>query len=164
MMVKKSACLILTICCLVIVFIGSSYAKEEEKKTKARKTSPEQALPACKSLKYTKIDGDTILITEGFSYQKDRELNVPHLMGIKGVTEGNIFVPDEGSVTIPGAESAVNVTWEFIKPDLVFTRDGCRYTSKSEGATIQFTKEGVLVKGFKISGKPKARVHRKKTR
>ncbi len=161
---KKSACLILTICCLTIFFVSSSFAKEEQKKAKDRKTTPEQPLPACKSLKYTKIDKDTILITEGFSYQKDRELNVPHLMGIKGVTEGNIFVPDEGSVTIPGAESAVNVTWEFIKPDLVFIRDGCRYTSKSEGATIQFTKEGVLVKSFKISGKPKAGIPRKKIR
>ena len=54
---------------------------------------------------------------------------------------------------LPEFESAVNVTWEFLKPGIVFRRGGCVYTSKVEGATIKFTKEGVLVKDFEISGK-----------
>lgn len=144
---------VLTIVCLALFFVGSSTAREEKGKAARDTTSSGQSKPACKSLKYTQTDKDTILITEGFSYQKDRELTVPHLMGIKGVKEGKVFIPDEGSVTIPGYESAVNVTWEFTKPGLIFQRDGCIYTSKAEGATIKFTKEGVLVKDFKISEK-----------
>jgi hypothetical protein len=135
--------------CLALFFIGPSFAKEEQKKGKG---SAKPVQPACKSLKYTQIDKDTLLITEGFSYQKNRALTNSHLMGIQGIKEGNIFILDEGSVTIPDFESAVNVTWEFLKPKLVLLRDGCVYTSKVEGATITFTKEGVLVKGFKISG------------
>jgi hypothetical protein len=135
--------------CLTLFFISPTVAKQEQKKGKER-AKPLQT--TCKSLKYTQIDKDTILITEGFSYQKNRELNNSHLMGIQGIKEGNIFIFDEGSVTIPDFESAVNVTWDFLKPAIVFQRDSCVYTSKTEGATITFTKEGVLVKNFKISG------------
>ena len=139
-------------------------AKEEKGKAARDRSSTRQLKSSCKSLKYTQIDKDTILITEGFSYQKNRELNVSHLMGIKGIKEGNVLIPEEGSITIPDFESAVNVTWEFTKPGLVFQRDGCIYTSKVEGATIQFTKEGVLVKDFKISEKPKPKAPHKKAR
>ncbi len=155
---------VIALTCLALFFVGSSVAKEKQKKGKGRESSARQSQPACKSLKYTPIDKDTILITEGFSYQKNRELRAPHLMGIKGVKEGNVFIPDEGSVTIPEFETAVNVTWEFIKPGIAFQRDGCLYTSKIEGATIKFTKEGVLVKDFKISGKPKKKSIQNKTK
>lgn len=153
---------VMAIVCLALFFVGSSTAKEEKGKAPRDATSRGQSKPACKSLKYTQTDKDTILITEGFSYQKDRELTVAHLMGIKGIKEGNVFIPDEGSVTIPGYESAVNVIWEFTKPGLVFQRDGCIYTSNAEGATVKFTKEGVLVKDFKISEKSKPRRQPKK--
>lgn len=155
---------IMVLVCLALFFVGSSMAKEEKGKSLRDKPSTRQLKLACKSLKYTQIDKDTILITEGFSYQKDHVLSISHLMGIKGVKEGNVFIPEEGSVTIPDFESAVNVTWEFTKPDLVFQRDGCIYTSKVEGATIKFTKEGVLVKDFKISEKPKPKAPHKKAR
>lgn len=131
---------VIILICLALFWVGTSSAKESQ--------------PACKSLKYTRIDKDTILITEGFTYQKNRELRMPHLMGIKDVNEDNAFILDQGSVAITEFESAVNVTWEFLKPDIVFRRGGCVYTSKVEGATIKFTKEGVLVKDFEISGKP----------
>ena len=144
---------VVAIVCSVLFFVGSSLAKEE--KASEDTSSARQLKPACKSLKYTQIDKDTILITEGFTYQKSRALNVPHMMGISAVNEGNIFIPEQGSVTIPDFESAVNVTWEFTWPDIRFQRDGCIYTSNVEGATIKFTKEGVLVKNFKISEKPK---------
>jgi hypothetical protein len=138
--------------CLALLFVSPSVAKEDQKKEKG---STKRAQSACSSLKYTQIGKDTILITEGFSYQKNRELISGHLMGIQGVKEGNVFIPDEGSATIPDHESAVNVTWEFVKPDIVFLRDNCIYTSKVAGASIKFTKEGVLVKDFKISEKSK---------
>ena len=155
---------IMTLVCLALFFVGPSMTKAEKKKTLRDTSSTGQLKPACRSLKYTQIDKDTILITEGFSYQKDRVLSISHLMGIKGVKEGNVFIPDEGSVTIPDFESAVNVTWEFTRPDIVFQRDGCIYTSKVEGATIAFTKEGVLVKDFKISQKSKPKIPHKKAR
>jgi hypothetical protein len=85
-------------------------------------------------------------------------------MGIKGVKEDNSFIPDDGSVTLQGFESAIRVTWEFTKPDIAFSRDGCLYRSKVEGATIKFTKEGVLVTNFQISGKTKAKPLKKKTK
>lgn len=140
---------ILALICFVSFFVSSSVANEEQKKGQG---NAEQLQPACKFLKYTPIDKDSILITEGFTYQKNLELRMPHLMGIRGVNEGNAFILEEGSVAIPGFESALNVTWEFLEPDIVFLRDRCVYTSKVEGATIKFTKEGVLVKNFKISG------------
>jgi hypothetical protein len=130
---------VIVLICLALFWVGSSSAKESQ--------------PACESLKYTQIDKDAILITEGFTYQKNHELRMPHLMGIKDVNEENAFILDQGSVAIPEFESAVNVTWEFLKPGIVFNRGGCVYTSKVEGATIKFTKEGVLVKDFEISGK-----------
>ena len=146
---------IIALTCLALFFVDSSVAKEEQKKGEGPESFAKQLQPACKSLKYTRIDKDTILITEGFTYQKSRVLNVPHMMGISAVNEGNFFIPEQGSVTIPDFESAVNVTWEFTWPDIRFQRDGCIYTSNVEGATIKFTKEGVLVKNFKISEKPK---------
>jgi hypothetical protein len=142
----------LVLICLALFFVSPSVAKEAQKKGKG---GTKQVQSVCNSLKYSQIDKDTILITEGFSYQKNRELINGHLTGIQGVKEGNVFILDEGSVSIPDNESAVNVTWEFIKPDIAFLRDDCIYTSKVEGATIKFTKEGVLVKDFKISGNKK---------
>ncbi len=160
---KKTIHLAMTVlACLALFFSGSSASKAEQKKGKESKSVTKQAGPACRSLKYTRIDKDTILITEGFSFQKNREVKIPFLMGIQGVKEGNEFILDEASpVGDPGFESAVNVTWEFEKPDIAFQRDGCVYTSTAEGATIKFTKEGVLVKNFKISGIPKKKMKQK---
>jgi hypothetical protein len=147
---------------LALLFAGASAAKEDQKKRKGSQSFTKQAQLACKSLKYTRMDQDTILITKGFSCQKNREVKIPILMGIMGVKEGNAFVLDEASpVPDPEFESAVNITWEFLKPDIVFRRDGCVYTSTAEGATIKFTKEGVLVKNFKISGIPKKKMKHK---
>jgi len=162
-MKKKIVLGIIGLVGLILLSGNFSSAKEERSKTKKNKSSAGEMQSACKSLKYTKIDQETILITEGFSYQKDVALNAPHLMGIKGVKEDHTFIPDEGSVILPGLESAINVTWEFTKPNIVFMRGGCVYRSKGEGATIKFTKEGVLVKNFHISGKTKAKPPRKKT-
>ncbi len=149
---------------LILLSGNLSSAKEAKKDIKKNKSSVGEIRPACNSLKYTQVDRDTILITDGFSYQKDIALNAPQLMGTKGVKEDNTFIPGEGSGPLPGLESAINVTWEFTKPGIRFIRDGCAYRSKVEGATIQFTKEGVLVKNFQISGKTKSKPHQKATR
>ena len=77
---------VIVLICLALFWVGSSSAKESQ--------------PSCKSLKYTQIDKDTILITEGFTYQKNSELRMPHLMGIKDVNEENAFILDQGSVAI----------------------------------------------------------------
>jgi len=71
-------------------------------------------------------------------------------MKIEDVVSGAIFIPAKGSITLPGSDSAINVIWEFTRQDITFFRDHCLYTTIIEGATIKFTDEGVLAKGFKI--------------
>lgn len=48
---------------------------------------------------------------------------------------------------------AINVTWVFTKPDLSFKVGQFTFTAKQQGATLEFTKQGVVLKGFEITTK-----------
>ena len=47
---------VIALTCLALFFVGSSAAKEEQKKGKGLESFSKQLPPACKSLKYTRID------------------------------------------------------------------------------------------------------------
>ena len=49
----------------------------------------------------------------------------------------------------------VRMVWVFARSELSFTNGGYRYTSLYKDASIEFTKDGVLVRGFKIQKIPK---------
>ncbi len=98
-------------------------------------------------LKMDNLGKDIVRISDGFVYQRDMELGSPFVINITGI-EGGIM-QTEGTVAM-GAESAVGMTWVFTKPALVLHNGDYIYTSLRSGASIQFTKEGAILNGFKI--------------
>ena len=139
-----------------------------------------------KSLKYRKMDKETILITEGISYRKDiilKEKCTIFIEDVSLITGVLVFIASKGSVipftsdkllggfTVKLEEStmflysftkgsnredlidAVNVTWIFRKPDMAIEINGLIFTSKKEASLLNFTKEGILLKGFEIKSK-----------
>jgi len=123
------------------------------------------------------IDDDAVLITEGFPYRKDLTLDykidivkvergvftasenstVPTvIMGMGYAVTGGSFIAQcntkEGTQTFA---DAVGNTWVFIEPSMLFDvyLQGSKnpvyaLKSKTKGATISFTEDGVLLKGF----------------
>ena len=98
-------------------------------------------------LKIVKLDGDTVMITNGFDYQRSTELGSPNVIRVTGFIGG--IMQTEGTVPM-GYESAVGNTWLFTKPGLSMWNGDYIYTSLTNDASIQFTKEGVILKSFKI--------------
>jgi|GEM_PF-3256619 len=98
-------------------------------------------------LKLDNLGKNIVRVSEGFVYQRDIELSSPFVISITSIERG--IVRSEGAVPM-GAESAVGMTWVFTKPALVLHNGDYIYTSLKSGASIQFTKEGAILNGFKI--------------
>ena len=64
-------------------------------------------------------------------------------------TEQKLDIKNTGN-TSPLVD-AVGITWKFLEQGQTFTVKGIRFTSLEPGATIQFTKNGVLVSGFSLT-------------
>lgn len=103
-----------------------------------------------KGLKIERIDEKTVRIIEGFDYQRDIELGSPQTTRIEDIIGGTIMMPEAGSVSIPGAQTAVGMTWVFTKEGMTLNRGGFNYTSMAKDASVEFTKQGVVLKSFKI--------------
>ena len=103
---------------------------------------------SCKALKYETIDKNSILIKEGFPYDKEGELAGGYVYYVTDIV-GNVFLFDQDTVLLP-FKFYVNVTLNFLKSNLMFTRGKCIYKSTKKGAIIKFLEEGVLVKDFDI--------------
>jgi len=104
-------------------------------------------LSELKSLQVEKIDANTVKITDGFAYQRDIVLESPSEIRITGFL-GNLMMTE--GVVPTGGQSAVGMTWVFTKPNLVLHNGDNIYTSLTNHASIRFTKEGVILKSFKI--------------
>ena len=100
-----------------------------------------------KGLKIERIDKNTVLITDGFVYQRNMRVSFRQTIRITDIQGGKIRA--KGAVLM-GAESAVGSTWIFNKPGIVLHNGDYIYTSKLKDASIQFFQEGVVLKGFSI--------------
>lgn len=60
-----------------------------------------------------------------------------------------------GTVTFRRYAQAVNITWKFAKAGISFEANDGVYVSEKDGATIAFTKTGVVMDGIKKTPKQK---------
>ncbi len=60
-----------------------------------------------------------------------------------------------GTVTFRRYAQAVNITWKFAKAGISFETEDGVYVSDKDGATIAFTKKGVVLDGIKKTSKHK---------
>jgi hypothetical protein len=107
------------------------------------------------NLKIVKLEGDSVMITNGFDYQRGTELGSPNVIRVTGIIGG--IMQTEGTVPM-GYESAVGNTWVFSKPGIAMWNGDYVYTSLTNDASIHFTKEGVILKSFKIENPREDRI------
>lgn len=124
------------------------------------------------ALTFKKIDAATILVTSGIDYGRDVVLSDKRTIEIEDVDRG-VFIPVEGLPFIPEwmqdkdsqagptslkvLSSAVGITWVFTKPKLIFftiapakSDNVYFFESLFKGATVEFRKDGVLIRGFEL--------------
>jgi hypothetical protein len=97
----------------------------------------------------------------------DGELVNPLTIRITGFQKGRLTVTEEsvvpvynnfdfrtGSVESKLYTQAINVTWEFTTAGITFDADGVIYKSERVGASISFSKAGVVMNGVSKVPKP----------
>lgn len=100
-------------------------------------------------LKIERIDENTVRVTEGFDYESNVDLNDHFVIRIKDFL-GDIIIPEPDSLVPAGHPTAVGVTYIFPKSGMVWPDRKFTYTSLATNASMEFTKEGVVLKSFKI--------------
>ena len=100
-----------------------------------------------RGLKIDKINENTVRIEDGFLYQSNMKFGNPMKINITGIKDGGMET--EGVVPSRG-QSAIGMTWVFTKPNLALPNGDYIYTSLTNGASIEFTDNGAILKCFKI--------------
>jgi hypothetical protein len=97
-----------------------------------------------------KVDQDTILIKDGFLYQRQYRTSDPPVLTVTGARNGVLLMEGTSGFTLGGVNLAYSVgaKWTFEKGGITFRNGAYRYTSRYKGATIEFREDGVLLKGF----------------
>jgi len=120
-------------------------------------------------IKVKTISEDSVLVTEGFIYQKGiRSSNPPKLLvseaneGVLKAT-GTFTVGGGGSIGLSASggtfvklegepsHSSLGAKWVFEHPNISFRNGGYVYISKHKDAVIEFRDDGVLLNGFTMS-------------
>ena len=112
-------------------------------------------------LEFRKIDQDSVLVTKGFPYDKEFSFANPHVIQVLEAEDLDHLLfnrtllsmtmdSTSGKLTAIPANAAVNLTWEFSKPDIAFRIDDYVYISMRKGSRIEFTRDGVILRGFYI--------------
>lgn len=127
---------------------------DPKRKTTEGKSTEDLAKEALESerlnaIKLKTMGQDTVLVTEGFIYQKDAGLR-PIRLSVSGAKDGVLMAHGMTVITLDGGDLSYSLgaEWTFEKPDISFRNAGYIYTSKFNGATIDFREDGVLLKGF----------------
>jgi len=109
-----------------------------------------QAAAETQGLVVEKLEDDQVLIKEGFLYQRDAQSSFPPVLTVTGAKDGKLEMSGTSAVTLGGVNLAYSVgaKWTFAKAGITFRNGDYEYTSKYEGATIEFRKDGALLKGF----------------
>jgi len=130
--------------------------------------------PLQTTLKTKAIDEDTVLVTAGFNYQRECTTSKPAKLSVSGSKGGKILATGTmgiqfdaggnsgGAAALPmfvvRLEDATPIEeegnnayclgskWVFEKPGLSFTNGRYVYTSNRKGATVEFQRQGVLLK------------------
>ena len=112
-----------------------------------------------KGIEGFRLPDDALLITSGFPY--DTNLQVSMILNVddSGDIEKlkfNMFLASEqlsadGKFVSRLANTCLGITWSFKKSQTSFRVGDYVYTSTSDGSTVEFNKEGVLLKGFKVT-------------
>jgi ankyrin repeat protein len=102
------------------------------------------------AIKLKPMGPDTVLVTEGFTYQKDARSSAPPRLSVSGAKDGVIDARGSSLIALGGGDLSYSLGahWTFEKPDIAFRNAGYVYTSKFKDATIDFREDGVLLKGF----------------
>jgi hypothetical protein len=103
----------------------------------------------CSSIKYKRIDKETILATSGIPYNESLSFYNEQVIRIANVV-GGVMMPEKGSASFFGGNDAINCKWLLTKQGLSVPLGNCMVTSKFGGAYVKFTKKGVLIYGCKM--------------
>ncbi len=115
--------------------------------------SPVETDPSA-AFQFKVISKDTVLILRGFDYDTKCKLSKPCTVEVDGsptasTTCGVAMNIDTGKSTMQSF--CVGAKWTFQKEGLSFENEGVTYTSGVGGATVEYTTEGVLMKGMKFT-------------
>jgi hypothetical protein len=123
---------------------------KDTEQSKTEKTNDHKSeFDGLKGLKIERIDHNTVLVTDGFYYQRDFTLGSPIVVRIKDL-QGDIIIPEADSLVPAGHITSIGVTLVFTKVGMVWRDEQFTYTSLATNASMEFTKQGVLLKSFKI--------------
>lgn len=138
------------------------------------------ALAGTGALSFSTRDDGSLLITDGlpwragvsvaprtltivktqfdlFTASADSKVPVPldnQVVDVPGTTFVPVFLASDRAAAVKGSlADAVGVTWRFQQGGLSFDAGGYVLTAAKPGATLAFTKDGVVARGFKIEKK-----------
>jgi len=124
-------------------------------------TAPDKSTGKTAPLESQRVDADTLLITQGFPYDRTSVLEIPMVLkvlksdSVESIHFDQVLVAEQmspdGNLSAFPANAIVNVTWEFTAPDIAIHVADYMYISSREGATISFGKDGVTCKGIRIT-------------
>ena len=100
------------------------------------------------AIKTKEMGEDSVLVTEGFLYAKNERFAAR--LSVSGAEDGLIRASGTTAMSFDGRQTSdgVGSHWTFEKPNITFRNGGYAYTSKYEGATIDFREDGVVLRGF----------------
>jgi hypothetical protein len=136
---------------IAVLFLVYTSTSESEK---AQVPQTEEPLKQCEDITYERIDENTILITNGFTYRNDFVVPIDTVefsvssSGEEGLSFVAAFVPadDDGMPVY----SAVNTVWKVLSFSSPLIIDNCIYVVSDQGGTITFQEDGVKVQGLEV--------------
>lgn len=132
--------------------IQDTIAKKINQLGNKKETTSSPTSTQTKKLSFKKIGNDSVMITEGFIYEKGGFTSFPAQLSISDSRDGKVIASGTSGLTLDGTSTAYfpGAKWTFEKAGITFRNGDYIYTSKYKGAMIEFENEGVLLKGIEF--------------